>query len=375
MGERPVLVADGRPGGGMIHDGLLPAEYILPLRWTEDSGLSELAGYLGKLVTWIPVAVVDGSPSALFKRHREHFPPGIRHIRPAAGPAHGNGKVAAVLTGVRSARAELLILADDDVRYTQKSLAAVVHHLGSADVVRPQNYFDPLPWHAAWDTSRTLINRAWSADFPGTLGLRRSALLATGGYEPVLFENLELIRTIRAAGGREKILPDVFIARRPPSARHFLTQRVRQAYDDFAQPARLLVELALLPAVLSAMLLPAGVRRIIFPALAVAAVAVAELGRQRHHGTAAFPPRTAWFAPLWVLERAACVWVALCFRLRGGVHYAGTRIATAAHSTSGLRRHHGGKLPGPGAAVAAPTMPRAGHGAGPERNACESGPA
>jgi hypothetical protein len=194
----------------------LTAEYILPLRWTEDSGLPDLAAYLERLITWIPVTVVDGSSPELFRRHLAAFPPGVRHIRPEQGGSSGNGKVAGVMTGVRAATAELLVIADDDVRYTRGSLTAVVNHLGSAEIVRPQNYFDPLPWHAWWDTSRSLINRALSADFPGTLAVRRSALLATGGYDPVLFENLELIRTVKAAGGRERIVPDLFVARRPP---------------------------------------------------------------------------------------------------------------------------------------------------------------
>ena len=223
-------------------------EYILPLRWTDDSCLPELAAYLRRLTEWIPVTVVDGSPVRLFEQHRVLFPAAVKHIPPRAGSG-GNGKVAGVMTGVRDSTADLLVIADDDVRYTREALAAVVHHLRSADVVRPQNYFDPLPWHACWDTARTLINRAWSADFPGTLALRRDALLATGGYAPVLFENLELIRTVKAAGGREKIVPDLFVARRPPGSRHFVKQRVRQAYDDFAQPRRLVAELALLPAI------------------------------------------------------------------------------------------------------------------------------
>lgn len=336
-------------------DPLLPAEYILPLRWTDDDGLPDLADYLRLLSAWIPVTVVDGSAPPLFERHRNRFPAAVRHIRPATEPEEGsgsrgrpagNGKVAGVLTGVRAARAELLILADDDVRYTRESLAAVVRLLGSAHVVRPQNYFDPLPWHAAWDTSRTLINRAWSADFPGTLGMRRSALLATGGYEPVLFENLELIRTIRAAGGRETIAPGLFVPRRPPRARHFLKQRIRQAYDDFAQPGRLAVELALLPALAAALILPAKMRRVVLPVLAGTAVAAAEVGRRRHGGTAVFPAATAWFAPLWALERAACIWLALGFRCGGGVPYAGARLATAANSEPALRRRHAGKLVG-----------------------------
>jgi hypothetical protein len=329
------------------------AEYILPLRWTVeselDSELQDLAAYLERLLDWISVTVVDGSAPALFERHGAAFPAGVRHIRP--GPATSvisdsgaNGKVAGVMTGVRASSAELLVIADDDVRYTRESLAAVVHHLSSADIVRPQNYFDPLPWHACWDTSRTLVNRAWSADFPGTLAVRRSALLATDGYDPVLFENLELIRTVRAAGGRESVVPDVFVGRRPPKARHFLKQRPRQAYDDFAQPLRLAAELALLPVVACAACLPTGRRRPALLALAVAPVLVAEIGRRRRSGTAVFPFRAVWFAPLWTLERAACIWIALAFRLGGGVPYAGTRLKTAAHSEAELRRRHEGKL-------------------------------
>ncbi|VXC29670.1 conserved hypothetical protein [Arthrobacter sp. 9AX] len=332
------------------------AEYILPLRWTEESErdpeLQDLAAYLGRLLEWISVTVVDGSAPGLFERHRAAFPPDVRHIcpEPASGSARngsstaGNGKVAGVMTGVRASSAELLVIADDDVRYTRESLATVVHHLSSADIVRPQNYFDPLPWHACWDTARSLINRAWSADYPGTVAVRRSALMATGGYDPVLFENLELIRTVQAAGGREKIVPDLLVARTPPKFRHFLKQRTRQAYDDFAQPRRLCVELALLPVTVCAARLPAGRRGAALLALAAAPVLIAETGRRRHSGTEVFPFRATLYAPLWILERAVCIWLALGFRLTGGVPYAGTRLKTAAHSEAGLRRRHQGKL-------------------------------
>ena len=328
------------------------AEYILPLRWTDDSDLPDLATYLRRLTGWIAVTVVDGSAPDLFEHHCRVFPPAVRHLRPMAetGSARpgeagvgraGNGKVAGVMTGVRVSTADLLVIADDDVRYTRESLAAVVQHLSSADVVRPQNYYDRLPWHARWDTARTLINRAWSADFPGTLALRRSTLVAAQGYDGVLFENLELIRTIKAAGGCEKVVPDLFVARRPPKARHFLKQRVRHAYDDFAQPRRLGAELALLPAILAAARLPGRLRVSALLSLAAASAVAAGIGRRRHRGAAVFPFNTVWFAPLWTVERAACIWIALGLRLSGGMPYAGSRIKTAAHSEAELRLRHG----------------------------------
>lgn len=329
--------------GSAIPEPEPECEYILPLRWAEDSGLEDLVAYLRQLSSWVAVTVVDGSPADLYARHRARFPPEVRHIAPDTVPG-GNGKVSAVMTAVRRSGAKKLVIADDDVRYSREGLAAVVRGLDRAELVRPQNYFRPLPWHACWDTSRTLINRAFAGDFPGTLAVRRSALMATGGYDGVLFENLELIRTVRAAGGREQQMPELFVERRPPTARHFFRQRIRQAYDDFAQPARLCAELALLP-VFGGLLAQPRRRRI--PALvgaACAAVALAETGRRRHGGMKVFPAWTALFAPLWAVERAVCIWLALGLRLRGGVPYAGVRLKTAAHSPAELRLKYSGRI-------------------------------
>lgn len=321
----------------------LPAEYILPLRWADDTGLDELLPYLEQLCSWIRVTVVDGSAPDLFDGHQKRFPASVRHIRPAPG-AGGNGKVAAVMTAVRLSSADKLVIADDDVRFTHEGLTAVIAALDHAHVVRPQNFFSPLPWHACWDTARTLINRAFADDFPGTLAVRRDALLATDGYDGVLFENLELIRTVTAAGGLEKRLPALFIARRPPASRHFLRQRIRQAYDSFAQPGRLCAELTLAP-LLTGVIVRAP--RLAVPAVlgsAVVAVILAEVGRRRHRGRGVFPPRTILFAPLWVAERALCSWIALVLRIGGGVPYAGIRLKTAAHSPAELRTRHAGRI-------------------------------
>jgi hypothetical protein len=100
-----------------------------------------------------------------------------------------------------------------------------------------------------------LLNRVFTGDpafpvgdFPGTLAVRRDTFLRSGAYDgDALFENLELMRTIRAAGGTIVSPLDLYVARRPPDTAHFLSQRVRQAYDDFAIPARFVTFLALPP--------------------------------------------------------------------------------------------------------------------------------
>src|SRR3954464_8179082 len=261
---------------------MVRATYVLPIRWSDDRGLDELTSSLRGLPEWAELVIVDDSPSPLFERHAEAWAELGTHIRPDPGRRTPMGKVGGVLTGVRAASHDAVVIADDDVRYDERGLIRAILMLALADCVRPQNYFDPLPWHARWDTARTLLNRSFGADFPGTLAVRRSALLRAGGYDgDVIFENLELMRTLRAAGGTVISPMDLYVARRPPSTEHFLSQRVRQAYDDFAIPPRMATWLAVLPA----LGLAASRRR--GAAIAAAAggtVVLAELGRRRGGG-------------------------------------------------------------------------------------------
>src|SRR5690625_88026 len=315
---------------------MLAAEYVLPLRWASDEGSADLTGYLRDLRSWIDITIVDGSPAPLFARHAEQWRGLARHV--PVGPHPGlNGKVRGVLTGIDLARHELIIIADDDVRHSRESLAAVVRALARADLVKPQTYFAPLPWHARWDTARTLINRGLGSDYPGTYGVRRSILRATGGYDgDVLFENLELERTVRAAGGRAVSELGIFVPRRPPTFRHFCSQRVRQAYDSFAQPARLALDLCLLPLVL----FPRGrrTRARVLLSLSAATVALAEIGRRRAGGARVFPLSSALRAPAWAAERAVTIWLAAGYRLSGGVPYSGSKLRRAGNGPRTLRR-------------------------------------
>jgi hypothetical protein len=322
----------------------LPAAYVLPLRWTAAGDLGELAGYLRWVAAQVEeTIVVDGSPPPLFAAHAAAFGPDVRHLPPAPDLDFAMGKVNGVVTGLRECSRERVVIADDDVRYDRGSLDDVVELLGGADLVRPQNYFDELPWHARWDTARSLLNRVFTGDpalpvgdFPGTLAVRRSSFHASGAYDGnALFENLELIRTIRAGGGTVCTPLDLYVARRPPSTAHFRSQRVRQAYDDFAIPARMGAWLSLAPAVCW---LLATRRARWLGAGAAGSVALAELGRRRAHGRDRFPLSGSLLAPAWLAERAVCSWVALGAKLRGGVRYGERRLPLAANSPRRLRR-------------------------------------
>jgi hypothetical protein len=304
----------------------LAASYVLPIA-AQVSQAGKLSGYLRRLSrTMNDVIVVDGSPRATFEAHARAWSAHVRHLRPDMLTT--NGKVGGVMTGVRAARHECVIIADDDVRYRRTELVRMLGLLQRHDVVRPQNFFHPLPWHARWDTARSLLNRLGDGDWPGTLGVRRSMLLEAGGYSgEVLFENLELVRTMRAAGGREAVPLDLFVVRRPASATHFFSQRLRQAYDEWARPVRFAAQLALLPAGILAVSYGPGYLLV----AAACGIAAAEIGRLKGKGRTVFSPSSALWAPAWLAERSVTSWMALSTRLLfGGVRYRATRLKNAA---------------------------------------------
>jgi hypothetical protein len=312
---------------------MLPLTYLLPIRSAEPPD-EELTSYLRDIGEACPLLIVDGSEPHIFQAAHTAWSSIGTHIAPDPTLRCANGKVHGVLTGLRHVATEFVVIADDDVRYSSANLADLLDALREADVVVPQNYFQPLPWHARWDTARTLLNRISGGDFPGTLGVRTATLTRAGGYDgDVLFENLELMRTVEAVGGTCRRVPDLYVRRLPPTTRHFVNQRVRQAYDEFARPGRLASWLVVLPALLVIVRRPA---RLVW--FVVASVAAAEAGRRRRGGRRYFPMTCSLFAPTWILERSICVWLSVLTRLRGGVRYGGGRIATSANSRRRLER-------------------------------------
>jgi hypothetical protein len=317
---------------------VLPLSYLLPFR-SHTLPPEEFTSYVNGLALCAEVLLIDASAPAIFAAVRERCVAAIRHSPPDADLGSlVNGKVRGVLTGLRLASHEAVVIADDDVRHTPETLSALLQLLRENDVVRPQNYFDPLPWHACLDTGRILINRTTGGDWPGTLAVRRSTLLRSGGYDGnVLFENLELVRTVEAVGGRSLSAPDLFIRRLPPETSHFWRQRIRQAYDEFARPPRLIAALSILPLLILACVLEHGIAAVI--ALVGGTMALAALGRHRDSGSRVFPLSAVFWAPLWVFERAVASWLALGSRLlRGGVYYHGEIVRRAAHSPRTLHR-------------------------------------
>jgi len=303
--------------------------YILPIKWNTDKGLDELSEYLCSIAAHVDLIIVDGSSMEAFNKHKFLWANYGRHLAPDSAYDFINGKVNGVLTGLQLAQYQQVVIADDDVRYELDQLQHMESLLETAHLVVPQNYFTATLWHAQWDTSRTLLNRLFYHDYPGTLAVQRDFINQLGGYDgDVMFENLELIRTVQAAGGTIMYCDAFFVKRLPPAAQHFWSQRVRQAFDDNAQPFRLAFFFMLLPVLFASTFIAWFMPF----CLLMMAVVFAEIGRRKRNGQQVFALACSFYAPLWILERGICTWLALYQRLlHGGISYNGRIIRVAAN--------------------------------------------
>ena len=268
------------------------------------------------------VLVVDGSPPEVFAEHGRAWRSACRHEPVDPQYKYLNGKVNGIHTGVALAEHDRIILADDDIRYAPGDIRRMAGLLEDFDMVRPQNYFRPLPVWARTEAARMLINRHWIAegDYSGTLGITKNAMLRVGHYDgDVLFDNEEIVRHFRLKGERVKYARDFFLLKLPPTFEKWIEQRPRQAYEDFVMRAKTLF-FASLPLVLALTWMKAGWQLSLIYVTVISVGACASAARGLTDGAARFfPLQVVLYAPLWIAERSVSTyWAFYWYLTRGG---------------------------------------------------------
>jgi hypothetical protein len=278
--------------------------------------------------TGCEVIVANGSSADVFNQYADVLRATCRHLAVDRRFGYFNDKANGIYTGIEAASCDRIILADDDVRYTAANIQAITRLLDDNDVVRPQNFIDPLPWWAKMEAARMLINRALlrGADYPGTCAFGRDRMLAAGRYDgDVLFDNEEIIRHLAQSGCTLAYANNLFVHKLAPTFRKWTEQRPRQAYEDFGMRFKTVLFFALLPLFLiTAALFGIAGLAFFFFTVSLLATLVAARGRARGNARQFFPPNCCLFAGLWVFERTlSSYWALYWYLSRGGYPFGG----------------------------------------------------
>lgn len=306
--------------------------FIVPIRRVtmDPIEIERFADYFKSLrLAGCEVLIVDGSPKAVFAEHKKRWQSFSRHFAPDPKYTYLNGKVNGVHTAVDLASCERIILADDDIRYSSADIKKMCDLLDVQEMVRPQNFIEPLPWWARIETARILINRGVlrAGDYPGTCGFRRSTMRRVGHYDgDVLFDNEEIVRHFALRGAKIKYARDFFILKRPPAFTKWLEQRPRQAYEDFVMRAKTVAFLSVLPVVLASGFVSVRAAMSLLIAISLVAVLSCYRGLLSDQAYKFFPLSSPLYSPLWVFERSLSIYWALYWRARYGGYPFGQRL-------------------------------------------------
>src|SRR5438477_6950206 len=99
--------------------------YLMPIRRRvfDPAEAEGLRAYFENIATAVSeIVVVDGSPPEVFHRHHDTWSSLCRHEAVDRQFGFLNDKVNGIQTGVRLARNNKVVLADDDIRYTPTTL-------------------------------------------------------------------------------------------------------------------------------------------------------------------------------------------------------------------------------------------------------------
>ena len=309
-----------------------PCTYLLTIRRTGfDRGEAEdFRQYFDSLAAaGCEVLVVDGSPAEVFESYDRIWRESCRHETVDPQYKYVNGKVNGIHTGIELANHDAVILADDDIRYTVADVARMSRLLKIYEMVRPQNFFSPLPFWVRMEAARMLINRAWmrEGDYTGTLGVTKTAMRRVGHYDgDVLFDNEEIVRHFRRKNANICYARDFFVLKRPATFRKWIEQRPRQAYEDFVMRAKTAFFL-LLPVDFLLFFIFGGWRAAFLFAFVVSLGSIANAALGLNDGAHRFfPVTTIFYAPLWFVERSFSTYWAFYWRFSRGGYPFGDKI-------------------------------------------------
>jgi hypothetical protein len=249
----------------------------------------------------------------------DHFRPG-REFRTGA-----NGKLNNVRAAMPRCHGDYVLMLDDDYRPTTETIALLRSRLAPGRVVRAITRLSRPGLADLVERAGMFTGLALAPDyFCGNLAFDRA--LTTAGFPRTdgLFDELSLMRELRALGGEGHMVTEPWFPVAAVGRGKFLQQRVRYAYEMLKHPWRSMPYFAVVPTLAwlvvawppAALALAAG--------LTIGAALLGLLGQWRYPRLA--PAFTWLLAPIYFWFIPFAMWFALGFYLTGGMPYGGRRV-------------------------------------------------
>jgi len=300
--------------------------YLFPIGRVRpcDEEMEDLAEYFHMLnAAGCEVLVVDASPPDVFALHDEQWDALCRHVPLDSRYHHPDDKVNAIHTGIDLAAGELIIVGEDDIRYTWNDIDRMCVLLERHEMVLPQNYLSSLPWWACIEAAGMLINRRMLAtgDSSGTFAFRRSTMVQIGHYDgDALFDAAHGAQYFALKGAKVVSARSFFVQKEPPALHTWLEQRPYQALKELGTDWERRLFLALPPVGVLLGIVGGWVAVLLYGVvIGAVSIALASLGR-REGAQRFFPESIPLWAPLWVLERSISLYLALYLHVGQGEH-------------------------------------------------------
>lgn len=313
---------------------------VIPIKVSSLTSLAGLRECLAKLLSHpfpfeLEVIITDESPDDVFAAIDGWFQhePRVTHICPRDECRTGrNDKLNGIYDAMNHVSYDYIVLVDDHYRLSVDNLDQILSLFGEYDCFKCMVDFDQTRISSLVDVCGIFIINMLHPyrQFCGHLCFNLQTIKEIGfPSRDMLFDELGMELQFRKHQKKVHFADKIFFeAVQKISWKRFFEQRLRYAYENFAFPLRFSLFLCVLPLILACALIGKSFAIGFIVLLTLAVVCLGLVGQIKYR-QGRFPVWTFLLSPVWFWFYPFTTWLAIVYRLRGGVKFGGRKILRA----------------------------------------------
>lgn len=314
---------------------------VIPIKVASLASLAGLRECLAKLLAHsfpfeVEIIIADESPKGVFAAIDAWFlhEARVAHICPRREIRTGkNDKLNGIYDALNFVNYDYVVLVDDHYRLSVSNLDQVISLFGEYDCFKCMVNFDQMKITSLVDVCGIFIINLLHPykQFCGHLCFNSQTIKEIGfPSRDMLFDELGMELQFRKHEKKVHFAGNIFLnAVQKITWKRFFEQRLRYAYENFAFPFRFTLFLAILPLIFACAAHAGTAAALGLVALMTFAVMGLCLVGQIKYRQGQFPIWTFLLSPIWFWFYPFTTWMAVVYRLRGGVSFGGRKLVRA----------------------------------------------